>query len=324
MFLKLFRANYSFQMILLLILGILLWLPAFIHPLPIPPPLSPVPIYDWLIGPLRAHLLLATILGFSMLLGEAVILSYILTAHDLAPRNTAIASLIFFLLFSWQPETLTLHPVLFSNIFFFVFLSYFLKVYEQPDPFKEVFSAAFSLGLACVFTLPAYPLFLMIWFGFFVYRVLSWREWFISILGFTLPLLFALTYYFWNDGLPVFITDFKSYFSFPSIQARLSTPVIIIWSGIAFLCLGALIRTLSIIQEKVISIRKNFILITWFFILSLLVLLNIKKDIAFLALIPMMPASILISYHFTSLKKTLYWDIFFSLLLVMIFLYRLS
>jgi len=324
MFLKLFRADYSFQMILLLVSGILLWLPAFLHPLPLPQALSPIPVYEWLMAPLKNHLLLAAILGFLLLLAEAVAFSYILTANDLAPRNTAMASLIFFILSSWQPATLTLHPVLFSNIFFFVFLTYFLKVYEQTDAFKEVFSAAFSLGLACVFALPSYPLFLMIWFGFFVYRVLSWREWVISILGFTLPLIFAMTWYFWNDGLDTFLTAFRAYFAFPALQAKLSIPGMVIWGGIAFLCLASLVKTLSVAQEKVISIRKNFILIAWFFILSLLVLLNIKKDISLLALIPLMPASILISYHFTTLKKTLWWDIYFSVLLVMIFLYRIS
>ncbi|MEI6576855.1 MAG: hypothetical protein WCO63_11830 [Bacteroidota bacterium] len=324
MFLRLFRTQYSFQLILLLIMGILLWLPAFLHPLPIPTALTPIPIFEKLVAPLRAHLLAATLIAFFMLLSESLVLSLILSANDLAPKSSGMAAIIFFLLSSWQTETLSLHPVLFSNIFFIIFLNYFLKVYEQADPFKEVFSAAFSLSLACVFTFQAFPVLIVIWIGFFIYRALNWREWIISIVGFLLPFLFAGTWYFWNDNLDYFTTDLFSRFHVPSMHVKISILSGVIWAAIAFLSLAALFRTLTIIREKVISIRKNFIFITWFFILSLLVMLNVKTEFAFITMIPIMPASVLIAYHFTTLKKTLWWDIYFSILIFLIFIAHIS
>jgi hypothetical protein len=324
MFLRLFRTEFSFQLILLLVMGLLLWLPAFLNPLPLPMRSSPVPVYDWMIDPLRSHLLLATILAFILLLSESVILALVLSAFDLAPKSSGMSAIIFFLLSSWQTETLNLHPVLISNIFFIIFLNYFLKVNDRTDPFKEVFSAAFTLSLACIFTFSAFPLFLVMWFGFFVYRILSWREWFISILGFLLPFLFALTWFFWFDRLDEVNQDLISRLHFPVFTAHLGYFKLIIWGGIAFLSLGALFRTLSIIREKVISIRKNFLFMAWFFLISLLVLLNYANDITYVSLVPLLPASALIAYHFTSLKKTLWWDIYFSILFVMIFLTRLQ
>ena len=77
---------------------------------------------------------------------------------------------------------LGLHQGLLTNGVLIFFLYMFLNIYDHPDAFKEVFSACFALALASILDLNHALFLLLVWIGFLLYRVFSWREW-LSLLG---------------------------------------------------------------------------------------------------------------------------------------------
>ncbi|MHC1706143.1 MAG: hypothetical protein AB9842_01340 [Bacteroidales bacterium] len=324
MLIRLFRTESLLQFILLLFLGVLLWMPAFINPVPSPIPWSPVPVYEKIIGLIGTVGLLNTILAFILVLAQGIILTLLLSAHDLSPRNNLLPAIIYMILMSWNPLMLTLNPALITNAILLIFLFLFMKVYERPDAFKEVFSACFTLSLACFFDAPLIILLLLVWFGFLIYRVFTWREWMISLIGFGLPLIYICFYYFWKGELSGLLNRTTTVINqIEPIDYYFDPVTYIILIIMGLLVLSAILRIYSIIQEKVISIRKKFLFIIWFFMLTIPVFLFSGNTMWYQGSISLLPATALISFHFASLKKLFWWEILFTTLLLGLFWIRI-
>ncbi|MCX6270207.1 MAG: hypothetical protein NTU44_03135 [Bacteroidetes bacterium] len=270
MLIRLFRSDFTFQFIILLILAVLLWLPALLNPLPAAAAWSPFGVYAVVVSVFNNLPFLRTLLAMLLVLTEGIFLTLLLTNHDLSPRNSAMPVIIYLIFMSWHPSMLTFHPAIFANAFLILFLYMFLNVYERPDAFKEVFSACFALSLSVFFDFSGVVFILLVWFGFLLYRVFSWREWAISLVGFCLPLLFAGFYYFWNDQFFIQIkrmTDFL--FKINLIDLHFEPVTMIVVIIMALFTFSAILKVLGVIQEKVISIRKKFLFMIWFFILAI-------------------------------------------------------
>lgn len=317
MFIKLFRTESFLQLFLLLTVGILLWLPAFIHPVASPSAWSPVPLYEKTIHVVGTATYTNTILAFLLIITHGILFTLLLSAHDLSPRNNVLPAIIYMIFMSWNPTMLTLHPGLITNTVLLVFLYLFLKIYEKPDAFKEVFSACFTLSIACFFDAPVVVLLLLVWLGFIIYRVFTWREWVISLIGFGLPLLYMAFYYFWTDHLSSVATRIITLKNqLHLIDYHLDPVTLIIQLIFGLLIFAAILRVYGIIQEKVISIRKKFIFIIWFFILTIPIFLLSGNSRWFQGSISLLPATALVTFHFTSLKKLFWWEILFTTLIL--------
>lgn len=317
MLIRIFRTESILQFIILLLLGFALWLPSFIHPVSSPVSWSPLPVYDSLINIIGRTNMVNIILAFLLVITEGIILTLLLANHDLAPRNNALPAILYMIFISWNPAMLTLHPALITNAFLLLFLFMFLKIYEQPDAFKEVFSACFTLSLACLIDTPVIILLFLVWFGFMIYRVFTWREWIISIIGFSLPFLYVGFYYFWTDRLMVFIGKIAQFFKqLHYLDYHVDPVTLIILIIMGLLVFSAILRVYGIIQEKVISIRKKFLFMIWFFLLAVLIFLFSGDSRWYQGAISLLPATALISFHFSTLKKLFWWEILFTTLLL--------
>jgi hypothetical protein len=317
MLIKLFRKESVLQFIILLLLGFILWLPAFIHPLTSPAPWSPVPLYEKIIGLLGPSGYLNTSFALVLVIAEGILLTLLLSGHDLSPRNNLHPAILYMIFLSWNPEMLRVHPALITNGVLLLFMYFFLKIYEKPDAYTEVFSACFTLAVACCFDLPVGILLLLVWLGFMVYRIFSWHEWSISMIGFCLPLLYIVFYYYWMDQLPDFLHKTQYYISQLKFVDYKTDPVtFIILIIISILVFASILKVINSIQEKVISIRKKFLFVVWFFILTVPIFLFSDESRWLQGSISFLPATALVNFHFTSLKKLFWWEILFTVFIL--------
>ena len=88
MFLKLFRSQYIFQIIIFLLISLFLWTDAFIFAKPMAPASTTAPLYQLLYNELSGFKLFSVFLAFLFLIYESLYVNKILSDNKLIPRNT--------------------------------------------------------------------------------------------------------------------------------------------------------------------------------------------------------------------------------------------
>lgn len=314
MLIRILRTESPLQFIYILMTGVLLWLPAFWASPSVHPACSPLPFYQEIFSALDHPQWLIPAISLLMIMIQGIVFTLILSRHNLTQRNNAFPAIIYMLLMGWHPDMLTLHPSLITNSFLILFLFYFLQVNEKDDPFKEVFSASLCLALATFFNLPLASLMILIWMGFMVYRVLSWREWVISLIGFGIPWVYLLFIFNLNDHLGAFIFSLNTFMSsLHFLTLSVNAPTLISLVLLLLFLLAAVLRIMGTLQERVISIRKKFSFLIWFFFLSLPVFLLAGHQPWTQSSTAMIPATALISFHLLHIKKRFWWELMFSI-----------
>jgi hypothetical protein len=168
-----------------------------------------------------------------------------------------LPAIIILLAYSWDPNYLTMHAMLPAGIFCIIALNSILSMYGQQDAYHQLFTAGFSIGIASLFYVPLAFLLFLIWFTLITYRISSWREYVISVISFSLPFLYYISWLFWNDNLTGGFDQF-----FNSLVNLIAPPRIpfvpTIWlSFSAFMILVGMMAVLNSINDKVISIRRR-------------------------------------------------------------------
>lgn len=324
MLIRLFRSDVSYQILIILLLSGLLWVPAFLHPLPPAPSGSGILLYQWIYQHLLNVPLLSVIFAFVLLITEAVFLNLLLSSHDLMPRNSALAAILYIILMSWSPELLTITPALLSNAMLLILLYLLLGVFEKKEAYQEIFSAALVIGLTTFLDVGMGFLLILIFLSMLVYRIFSWREWFITILGFIIPFYFTAVYFFWNDAFTMFLTETTKF-----IRPGFGIHYLPSWKLTTFLItfgiiiLWTVFSVLSIIQEKVIAIRKKYTMILWFFFICLAAVPLSSPSLPVRTGFLLIPAASLLTYYLGFLKKLWLMELAFGFLCLMIVLIRL-
>lgn len=302
---RLSKTGFFLQFIIFLAIGTVLWFPAFIQPVsPAGTNLSG-PLYDAVMTWLQGNLLVSAIIAALLVISQAFLLHVLLASHDLISRDSFIDAIIYLVLMSWQPAMLCLHPALPAGILILLSLLMIMKMYGETDPYKHVFTASFSIAIASLFYQPAIYFMAGLWFCLFTYRITSWREWFITIIGLILPLVYLFSYYYWqgsvNQGLDMVersLTDqFSSNIHFSSAEW------VFLVSALFMMVVTSLI-TLNSIQDKVISIRRKNWIIFDFAIAGLLILFVAIGTLKSGLYLVMMPLAYFLTYAAISVKKS--------------------
>ncbi len=323
MLIQIFRKSYLLQYFFLLLLGILLWLGAFIKPISFEPNINEFlsPGYFWTISLIGNSDLLANIIAFIIIITSALLFNYTLAKNDLVPRNTLIPSMVYLVLMSHSPNLLYFHPVLVSGLLVLIVLYYIFQVYTEEEAFPQIFNAGFMLGIASLFYFPSLYFILFIWITFILYRLFKWREWFITFLGFITPYILLFTYYFWFDKLNEALLAYSDYFTHLAIfDFNFDYPVInyITITLIIFLILWSLFLLSTEIQEKIISIRKRYWTVFWLFAIASITYAFSQSFYKTHQIFILIPASIFISYAFSYITKLFWIEIIFGLMTLLI------
>ncbi len=285
MLIRVFKRSYLVQYALLLLLATILWLPALIHP-----PITEVadngytsPAWYWISYFANQYPHAGTVAAFILMLAGALFINAILEKYDLVAKNTLVPAFIYILILSHQPENLHLYQTLIPNFLVLVVLFYLFDIYIQQEAYAQVFNAGFIAGIATLFYMPAAVFFLFIWLTFFVYRLYAWREWVIATIGFLLVFFFLGAYYFLTDQLAIALSSLNAYFSsilffHLNFDSTIFTAIISIILLLFFLhCLFLLIVHL---QENVISVRKRYVSVFWYLILSVLMIFFVPDNLS--------------------------------------------
>ncbi|GAB2475648.1 hypothetical protein [Algoriphagus taiwanensis] len=268
---------------------------------------------DFLFG--RSPLAYA-ILGRVLILIQLTYWNFTLIRYRVFDENTYLPAIIMAALFHFSFDMLTLSPALLGSTFLILALSQlFSQTVLQKETSESTLLIGIYGGIATGFHLN-FGLILpyMIFTGLLI-SGFSFRQLILSIVGFFLPILLILVFYFWNDSLQdaleilplVFTYDGFSYQSVYSWLILGAFPVLLALFGYF---LGTFQRGSTINQQK-----QRQVIITWM-LFGALVFFFVKKQAGFELLIFLPGFTYLITQFFLYVRKSWIAGMTFTLLIL--------
>jgi hypothetical protein len=313
------KSGTFIQFLIFLVFLLVLWIPAFINP--VMPVRTSVdgPFYNLLINWMLAYNTLSVALALLLVVLIAITLFYVFQANGFFGRSNFLPAIIVLLAFSWNTGYLTMHAMLPATIFIILSLNSIMRMYGQQGAYQHVFITSFAIGIASLFYLPLIYLLLMIWLTFITYRISSWREYAVSLIGFSLPIIYYLSWLYWNDNLQVgWIHLYKSIFLL-ILPARIST-VYTLWLSVSvFVMLVVMFAVLNIMNDKLISLRRKSWVLFNFSFTALVAIILAGWPILSANYLFVIPLSFFLTGSFVLLKRPFWFEIF-ALLYLMLFI----
>jgi hypothetical protein len=319
------KSGTFIQFTLFTVILVITWLPAFINPvLPIVTS-SDGPLYSLLLNWLSQSQLLSVAVALILIIIQSLILFYVYQANGFFGRSNFIPAIIILLAYSWDTNYQTMHAVLPGGIFLIIALNAIMVMYGQQAAYRLVFTAAFSLGIASLFYIPLAYLLILVWFTLITYRVSTWREYAISIIGFILPFIYYFSWLFWNDSFLIGINQISESlvnFILPPKMALVYT----IWLSVsAFILVITMVAVLNIMSDKLISLRRRAWVLFNFSLTVVIALLLSGWPIMSANYLFVIPMSFFITGSLSLIKRPFWFEILivgYSLLFVAVRVYE--
>ena len=271
--LRLIRNNNPLTVILLFIVCVAIKIAPLTHPV-LPVPVPGHYFYDYLL-----HF-------FSVLWGknaywfasfavvniflQSLYIVNILSRCKLFSKVTYVPSFVYLLLTSLLPAFNVFGETLFLNWILLISVDTMFGFSQTNQPRKLIFNAGFVLSLGVLFQASLLVFFLLLLVSMVMFRSFDLGEWSVAIMGFATPVYFFAGLLFLCDHMPVLGQWWHLGFSFAPIKGSHGAFITTI-SGMAFLLLAGVIAIQLHLSTSNIYIRRNWIVVTFYLIISLLV-----------------------------------------------------
>lgn len=258
-----FKQKNPANVFLLLIFGVLIKLPLFLHShIPEPRPSDGI-LFKWILDVLRPYgtgfPVLYAFLAFGFLYLQALLLTNFINAQRMMSRPNYFPGMAYLLITSLFPEWNYFSAPLLVNFILVLVLSRLFRIYNQPSALGSVFNIGLSLGIASFLFFPSVTFIVWILLALAVMRPFRLNEWIVCILGVTTPFYFYAVY--------LFVTDQWSWSSlWPYFTIRLPAIKQSVWlAGSVFLLAVPFLTGGYYVQESLrrmlIQVRKGWSLL---------------------------------------------------------------
>lgn len=316
MIIRIFQSGYFVRIFILFASAVVLWIPAFLQPAEIFSAGMSGIAYDFIGNPvvLPQHVVVA--LAFMLLMVQAIVFNAVLIENPFFSKAAFLPAFIYVILMSHHPDYLTLHPVLIANFFLMFSLKNLFNTYGKSEAYRETFNASFWVAAASLFYFPAVFFITFIWAVFIIFRIAAWREWLISFIGFFMPYLILLIFFFLADHSDAFIKYFVQKLTWVAPTIDLKLPDFIFWPVFILLLLYAWFKFTAERSNKIIQIRKSFSVLNILLIISGLSLILSGRDTHLHAFLIFPAASAIIAFYFIESGKKWLSEMLFALVLL--------
>ena len=217
--LKLFEKNTVFQVVFILVATALLWSGAIADPQPMEPASHFAPLYDLLCS-LSLSPTLCVVVAMLLVVLCGYFFNLMLTRVGLASQNSLLPTLLFVTAAS-ACET-TLSPMLIASLIAIAVVNLLLlRSTLLTVAADKIFGAAALIGIASMVYLPSLTLIVAYLLIAINYRLYSWRDWMVFLLGLLAPYLTLWAVLLFTDGLIPSFNDIA--LDFASIDLTLGT-----------------------------------------------------------------------------------------------------
>lgn len=323
MLLKFFKSNLPYVVVFIPILGAILWIPSllpFVTSKQVVANQFTSPVYDLAGNILNKNYYLK--IGSALLF--CILQSYYLIRmnfkHIFIENKTYLPAMIYVLICSALFSNQNLQPALLANFFVLFAFDKALLIDKGSHHFKRFYESGIFIGIATLIYPWAIYLLAAIWLCLIILRNFEWREMLSSIIGVATPiaLLFTISY-LKNNFVLTYTTYINLLFSKQQNQFLLQSQNIVSLVIFALLIMITIFFSLQIMGTKKISSRKYITLFLWLLLVAYFIyFLNpaVGNEIVYIMAIPL---SLTFTFLFTELRKKIFAEILFTILLIAVF-----
>jgi hypothetical protein len=302
------KSGTFFQFTIFILFMVLLWIPAFLSPIPPVRTAADGPLYILLVSWLQPFPELAVAMSLLLVVLQSVVLFYVYQANGFFGRSNFLPAIIILLAYSWNAGFQTMHSILPAGVFLIIALNSIMIMYGRQAAFHQVFTAAFSIGVAMLFSIPLAYMLLLVWFTLITFRISTWREYAVSIIGFSLPFIYFVSWLFWNDNVVAGLKQISTAILNFILPGRLSLINTIWLSASAFILVVTMVAVLNIMNDKLISLRRRAWVLFNFSFTAIVAILLSGWPILNSNYIFVIPLSFFITGSFSLVKKPFWFE----------------
>lgn len=265
--------------------------------------------------------LLSVILSAIFALFLAFLIDLLISRYQFIRIRTRIPAILFVVLLGGFTGVHSLHPVYFAAALLLLALFRLFAVFDEPKAYTRVFDVGILLGtgvlfyMNLMFMLPAFLIAIMI-----LSRGTQWRSYFILLIGFMLPLLFALSYFFYFDRFQELVELFQISVTTKINHLANNLPLQVYLGGLVFFTIIASFDIAQHYDSKKVSSRKYFTVFFVVFIFSLASFILVPSTSQEMLVLTTVPVTFLISNFFVFLKKRFLGELLFTMLILFVIL----
>ncbi|MEP7255018.1 MAG: DUF6427 family protein [Ferruginibacter sp.] len=198
-----FKSNNSYNNFLLLLYGVLLKLPIFLHPrVPQPQQIDGFlykALLNWL-EPIGKSLPgIYPFIAFSLLYTQAIYFNKVVNDQRIMQRPHYLTGMSYLLISSLFTEwNMLSSPLIINSLLIWVWAK-MSGLYSNQNPKSALFNIGIAIGISTFFYFPSLAFAALIIFGLAITRPFKLAEWVISLLGIITPYYFLLAIVFLTD-----------------------------------------------------------------------------------------------------------------------------
>ena len=259
---------------------------------------------------------LQVLLSLLLVIFIAILIQQINSRYALLRVRTKLPIAINIIIFGGLTFIHTLHPVIIAAILTLLGINSLFSIFNNPEPQLDIFNAGLFIAIGTLFyfnlivLLPAFLIAISI-----LRRERNWREFAILLIGFIIPVAFALSYAFFTDQLNEtflnfqknIITSVNHFKTNYALQGYLGLLII--------LTLFASIKILQQYDSRKVSTRKYYQVLFVIFLSSMFSFIFIPATSQEMLIVTILPITFLISNLFVSIDSGFWRELLFTLLL---------
>jgi len=315
-FISFFRTSHFINLLMLPLVLLVMWI--FILPkTEIGNTENAFPLFLYALHGLREQRWLQIALSLLIVVVQAFYLTTVINRQSVLRDSSNLPALMYVVLMSCFPEQLSFNPLLFANFFIIIFLDRLFDMYHSETAVFQTFDAGLFIGIASLFYWPCLFLFPLIWASLVLIRPFNLKEWITSLLGVGFPFLVFALFLFWFD---LFTPDSIRAVFEPLYRVQFTAvfneTYVILFAILLFIILASVytffkeFRTFAKIKTR----KFLFLLVAFFLFAALSYLVSVKTTMVSLSFLAV-PLSVLFSNYFVSIKRQIFAEILFILLL---------
>ena len=314
--LKFFKHSYIAQLIVIVLLVVVLWVPVFIsHVSEIAIGTPATPLYNLIASIFGYSSLAMTIFAFFVFGASVFFFNSMLTANQLVTRNSSIGAFVLILCMSFVPIQDEFYPFMLASPFIMMAMQTIYLIYQVEKPEAYLMNAGFFVALASMLYFPSIILIIWVLLSIVIMDIRGFRLSMIPVLGFTLPYFILFVCFYFNGSM---IDNFNNYIlafsdlGLEKLGVKMADLVLLL--VVLALTWSSLMVIMSNKADNSLATRKKVSVTIWLFFFGFLMLF-MQKPVMYNGLI-FMVLSMFVSMALCYVKKTKIIDIVIILIMV--------
>ena len=316
--LKFFKHNYIAQLIVIVLLLVALWIPAFVTQLRDTAVGTPTtPLYNVIAGLFDSSSSAMTVLVFLVFSTCVLFFNSMLSVNQLVTRNSSIGAFVFVLCLCCVPIKDEYYPFLLALPFIMMVVQTFYLIYQIEKPEPYLMNAGFFLALASMFYFPAIILIIWVLLAMLIMDFKEPKHFLIPIVGSLIPYFILFVCFFFNHNIVEKIRDYSLAFNELGFEKLgISTLELVALALVLVFSILSLMMIKSDNADNSVGTRKKVNITIWLFVFGFMMLF-MQKPVVCNGLI-FMALSVFVSIALCYVKKSKVIDIVLIVLMLAI------